>query len=470
MSDTSKTFLNENFLLESSYARELYHEYAKDLPIIDYHNHLPPDQIADDRVFDNLTQIWLDGDHYKWRAMRAHGVDEKYISGDAPEREKFLKWAETVPYTVRNPLYHWTHMELANPFGVKKLLGPDTAGEIYEQTADRLRSEYSVVNLLEHFKVEVLCTTDDPVDTLEHHARIRERHKGLKVYPAFRPDKVMAVEDRRFNAYLDALAGASGVEISTYDHLLQALRRRHDFFAENGCSISDHGLEQIYAQDYAEREVASIFERLRSGRPVSGDDALKYKSAVLYELAVMDHEKDWVQQYHLGPIRNNNSRLLQIAGADAGCDSVGDFPQASALSRFLDRLDRTNQLAKTILYNINPAQNEVFATMAGNFNDGSVPGKVQWGSAWWFLDQKDGIEKQLNALSNLGLISHFVGMLTDSRSFLSFSRHEYFRRVLCNLFGRDIEKGELPDDTEWVGKLVKDICYFNARRYFGFDS
>ncbi len=468
-----KPFLDQNFLLHTTAAQRLYHEFAAPMPIIDYHNHLPPQQIAEDQRFDNLSQIWLYGDHYKWRAMRTHGIPEVYCTGAATDWEKFEKWAETVPYTLRNPLYHWTHLELQRYFGITELLSPKTAKDIYAQANALLQTpEYSVRHLLRKMNVRVLCTTDDPIDSLEWHRQIADDPTvGLQVFPAFRPDKAMAVEDTSiFNDWTDRLAAAANVHISSYDDFLIALKNRHDFFGENGSRVSDHGLESMYAEPYTTQEINTIFDKIRGGKALNSTEILKIKSALLFEFARWDHEKGWVQQFHLGALRNNNSRALRQLGPDTGWDSIGDFQQGQALSRFLNRLDSEDQLAKTILYNLNPADNELMATMIGNFNDGSVAGKVQYGSAWWFLDQKDGMEKQLNALSNMGLLSRFVGMLTDSRSFLSYPRHEYFRRTLCNLFGQEIENGELPDDIEWIGEIVRDICYRNAAAYFGFSN
>ncbi|HEU4902878.1 MAG TPA: glucuronate isomerase [Flavisolibacter sp.] len=467
-----KNFLDENFLLHTKTAQQLYHEYAKQMPIIDYHCHLPPDQIAEDKQFDNLTQSWLYGDHYKWRAMRTNGVDERYCTGGASDLEKFRKWAETVPYTLRNPLYHWTHLELQRYFDVHEILNGDSAERIYETCTAKLQTpEYSVRNLLRKMNVKVVCTTDDPVDNLEHHQKINNDGLEIRILPAFRPDKAMTVDDAAsFNAYLGKLEDVSNTNITSFDQYLDAIKLRHDFFASMNCSVSDHGLEQIYAETYTEGEIKAAFNKIRSGRELTGDEVLKFKSAMLEIFAEWDHEKGWVQQYHLGALRNNNSRRLRELGADTGWDSIGDFSQGRALSRFLDKLDNKNRLAKTILYNLNPADNELMATMIGNFNDGSVAGKVQWGSGWWFLDQKDGMVKQLNALSNMGLLSRFVGMLTDSRSFLSFPRHEYFRRILCNLFGGEIENGELPNDLAWTGKIIQDICYHNANNYFNWTE
>jgi len=465
-----KKFLDENFLLQNKTAQQLYHDFAKLQPIIDYHNHLPPDQIAHDIKFENLTQVWLYGDHYKWRAMRTNGINEKYCTGHASDYEKFEKWAATVPYTMRNPLYHWTHLELQRYFGIDTILNAGTAKAIYEEASAKLQTaEYSVRNLLRKMNVKVLCTTDDPTDSLEHHQKIKADGFEIKILPAYRPDKAMNVDDvAGFNAYVDKVQQASDISVSSYADYLEALKKRHDFFAVMGCAVSDHGLEQVYAEDYTDTEIKNIFDKIRSGAALSYAENQKFKSAMLIEFAKWDHAKGWVQQYHLGALRNNNARMLRQLGADTGWDSIGDFSQARSLAKFLNKLDETNQLAKTILYNLNPADNELMATMIGNFNDGSVAGKIQFGSAWWFLDQKDGMIKQINALSNMGLLSKFVGMLTDSRSFMSYPRHEYFRRILCNLFGEEIENGELPNDTAQVGKLIEDICYHNANSYFKF--
>jgi glucuronate isomerase len=465
-----KKFIDENFLLTNATAETLYHQFAKDMPVIDYHCHLPPDQIAEDKNFANLTQVWLYGDHYKWRAMRANGIPEEYITGNRSDWEKFEKWAETVPYTLRNPLYHWTHLELQRYFDIYEILSPATAKKIYDECTAKLQTpEYSVRNLLRKMNVLTVATTDDPTDDLSYHQQIKADGFEVKILPAFRPDKAMNADNLyALNIYISKLEEVAGTDIQTYEDYLAALKGRHDYFAANGCVLSDHGLEQLYAEKYKQEEVAEIFLKIRSGQSLGKKEILKFKSAMLFEFAIWDHEKNWVQQFHIGALRDNNSRMLQTLGPDTGLDSIGDFAQGKALSAFLNRLDSKNQLAKTIIYNLNPADNELIATMIGNFNDGTVAGKIQYGSAWWFLDQKEGMIRQINALSNMGLLSRFVGMLTDSRSFLSFPRHEYFRRILCNLLGEDIENGELPDDLAWVGKIVQDICYNNAKSYFNF--
>jgi glucuronate isomerase len=465
-----KNFLDDDFLLETKTAQKLYHDYAKSMPIIDYHCHLPPDEIAADLNFKNITQIWLNGDHYKWRAMRANGVNEAYVTGNKSDWEKFEQWAATVPYTLRNPLYHWTHLELQRYFGIKEILSPATAKKIYDECAEKLQSpEFSIRSLITKNKVEVIGTTDDPLDNLAHHQKIKQDGYAVKVLPSFRPDKAMNADDITvLNAYIDKLEKIANTTITDLDSYLNALKSRHDYFASNGCKVSDHGLDNIFAQDYTEQEIKAIFQKIRNKQAISTEENLKFKSALLFQFALWDHEKGWVQQYHLGALRNNNTRALATLGPDTGWDSIGDFTQGKSLSKFLDKLDTENKLTKTILYNNNPVNNDLFAAMTGNFNDGSVAGKIQFGSAWWFMDQKDGMTAQLNSLSNIGLLSRLVGMLTDSRSFMSFPRHEYFRRILCNLLGKDIENGELPNDLEWTGKIVQDICYNNAREYFGF--
>jgi glucuronate isomerase len=465
-----KNFLDENFLLQTKTAERLYNDYAKHLPIIDYHCHLPPDQIANDINFENLTQIWLYGDHYKWRAMRTNAVNEAFVTGNKSDFEKFEKWASTVPYTLRNPLYHWTHLELQRYFDVYELLSSETAKKIYEECTAKLQTpDYKVRSLIQKMNVETVCTTDDPLDSLVHHQKLKHDGYAVKVLPAFRPDKAMNADDiPALNAYITKLEKVADTAINTFDDFLSALKSRHDYFAANGCSVSDHGLEQIYAEGYTEEEIRSIFVKIRNSGVLSPLENLKFKSGMLYQFALWDHEKGWVQQYHLGALRNNNTRAFRQNGPDTGWDSIGDFSQAKSLAIFLNKLDTGDKLAKTIIYNLNPADNEIIASMIGNFNDGSVAGKIQFGSAWWFLDQKDGMTKQINALSNMGLLSRMVGMLTDSRSFMSYPRHEYFRRLICNLFGEDIENGELPNDIEWTGKIIADICYYNAKQYFNF--
>jgi glucuronate isomerase len=465
-----KKFLDDNFLLETPTAETLYHEHVRDLPIIDYHCHLNPADIAADRRFENLTRIWLEGDHYKWRAMRANGIPEDFITGHANDREKFRKWAETVPYTLRNPLYHWTHMELKRPFGIERILNRESADGIYEEAGKMLSTDgFSTRNILRKMNVELVCTTDDPVDDLSHHQKVREEGFEIRMLPAWRPDKAMAVDNTNgFNQYMDRLGEASGMEIRTFHALEEALRKRHDYFHEHGCRLSDHGIETFYAEDYLDSDMEKIFLKVRSGHHVSAGEIRKFKSGMLVLFALMDQEKDWTQQFHIGALRNNNSRMIEVLGPDTGYDSIGDFEIARAMSTFLNRLESGKKLARTIVYNLNPRDNELIVTMLYNFNDGSVPGKMQFGSGWWFLDQKDGMEMQMNALSNMGLLSRFVGMLTDSRSFLSFPRHEYFRRILCNLLGNDVEEGLIPADMELLGKMVQDISYYNARRFFGF--
>lgn len=465
-----KKFLDEDFLLDNNTAKRLYHETASQLPIIDYHCHLIPEQIAKNINFENLSQIWLAGDHYKWRAMRANGVEEKYCTGDATDQEKFMKWGETVPETLRNPLYHWTHLELQRYFGISDLLNPASSKKIYDKAGEMLRSDgFSVKNLIRKMNVEVICTTDDPIDTLEHHQKIMEDKFETAVLPAWRPDKAMTVDDpESYNLYLDKLEAASNTSISTYMDLLTALSERHEYFHKMGCRVSDHGMETFFAEEIDHLKIEKIFLKIRAGRVLNAKEVLQFKSAMLIELAVMDHEKNWVQQFHVGAIRNNNTRRYHQLGPDTGFDSIGDFQMARPMSVFFDKLDEQNLLAKTIVYNLNPVDNDLMVTMVNNFNDGKTPGKMQFGSGWWFNDQKSGMTDQINSLSSLGLLSKFVGMLTDSRSFMSYPRHEYFRRILCNLVGSDVENGELPNDHELLENLIKNVSYFNAKTYFGF--
>ncbi len=462
-------YMHEDFLLLNETARRLYHDHAAKMPIYDYHCHLPAKQIAENKQFDNLTQIWLAGDHYKWRAMRTNGVDEKFCTGDASDWEKFEKWAATVPACLRNPLYHWTHLELKKPFGITdRLLSAETADSIYEDCGAMLRTEpFRVRNIMQRWNVKLVCTTEDPLDSLEHHQAVRKSDFDVAVHTAWRPDKAMAVENLdALNRWIDTLAERTDSDISKFDDYIEAIRKRQDYFHQNGCRLSDHGLDRPYAADYTAEDIRKVFLKIRSRRELTPLEQDQFKSAMLVEFGLMNFEKGWAQQFHIGAIRNNNSRMFARLGPDTGFDSIGDFEIALPLSRFLDRLDSQGKLAKTILYNINPKDNEVLATMLGNFQDGQIPGKLQLGSGWWFLDQMDGMIKQLNALSNLGLLSRFIGMLTDSRSFLSYSRHEYFRRILCNLLGEEVQKGWWPDDMSLLGHMVEDICYNNARAYF----
>lgn len=467
-----KNFLDDDFVLQSHTASVLYHEHARNLPIIDYHCHLDPKMIAEDYQFDNLGEIWLGGDHYKWRAMRTNGVNERYCTGkDTSDWEKFEKWAETVPYTMRNPLYHWTHLELKTAFGVTKLLNANTAREIYDECTDKLRTpEYSARNLMRRYNVEIVCTTDDPIDTLEYHKSLKAEGFEIKVLPTWRPDKAMAVENpEEYNEYIRKLSEVSDINICSFSTLIEALRKRHDYFASVGCKLSDHGIGCFYADGYIVSEIDVIFDKVMKGKKLSNEEISKFKSAVLHEGAIMDWEKGWVQQFHYGAIRDNNSRLYQKVGADTGFDSIGDFTVAQAMSKFFNNLDINNKLTKTIVYNLNPRDNDMVATMIGNFQDGTIAGKMQFGAGWWFLDQKIGMESQMNSLSNMGLISRFVGMLTDSRSFLSYPRHEYFRRILCNLIGNDVETGLLPaSEIAFIGQMVEDISYYNAKNFFKF--
>ncbi len=462
-------FIHEDFLLSTRAARRLYHEFAEAEPILDYHCHLSPRDIAENRRFNNLFEIWLEGDHYKWRAMRSNGVPEQFCTGQAAPFEKFMAWAATVPYTLRNPLYHWTHLELKRYFGIDELLDERSGPRIWKRANERLAgAELTTQKILKRFRVTTLCTTDDPVDDLGHHAAIAASGCATVVLPAFRPDKALAVHlPEAFNAWVKRLERAANLEVTSLAAFLDALRRRHDFFHQRGCRLSDHGLEQCYAEICPEAAAAAIFERARAGQAASDAERRQFASFMMLFFGRLNAQKGWTQQLHLGALRNNNTRLMRQIGPDTGFDSIGDFPQAAALAAFLDALDREQSLARTIIYNVNPVDNYAFGTMLGNFQDGSIPGKIQWGSGWWFLDQKEGMEWQLNALSNLGLLSRFVGMVTDSRSFMSYPRHEYFRRVLCHLIGRDVERGEIPNDPALLGPMIRNICYGNARQYFG---
>ena len=464
--------MDENFLLQTTTAQELYHNHAADMPIIDYHCHLVPEMVADDHKFKSLTEAWLGGDHYKWHAMRTNGVDERFCTGsDTSDWEKFEKWAETVPYTMRNPLYHWTHLELKTAFGIDKILSPRTARDIFDECNEKLAQPgYSARGMMRRYNVQVVCTTDDPIDSLEHHIKTRESGFEVKMLPTWRPDKAMAVESpEKFSAYIEKLSDVSGVSISSFDDVVEALRKRHIFFKEQGCKLSDHGIEEFYAEDYTCAEIKAIFKKVYGGTALTKEEILKFKSAMLIVFGEMDAEAGWTQQFHYGALRDNNTAMFNKIGPDTGFDSIGEFSTARAMSKYFNKLNSSGKLAKTILYNLNPCANEMIATMIGNFQDGSVAGKMQFGSGWWFLDQKDGMEKQMNALSVLGLLSRFVGMLTDSRSFLSYPRHEYFRRTLCNLIGNDVESGQLPaSELDFIRQMVENISYYNAKNFFNF--
>lgn len=467
-----QTFITEDFLLQTEKAKRLYFDFVQHLPIVDYHNHLSPVDIATNKTFSNITELWLNGDHYKWRAMRANGIEEKFITGDADDFLKFKAWAQTVPYTMRNPLYHWTHLELKHPFNIHELLNKESAEKIYNQCNELLQTKYSVQEILNYHKVELLCTTDNPTDDLSYHKQVLHSNAQVKIFPAFRPDVFLNFHNKdNWLHQIQQLSSITNTAITDIDSFLSALGNRIEIFNNNGCRLSDHGLEYMPMFSGRTDKTEKVLKKLFNKKKLPDENELQsLKAVVLFELCKMYHAKGWTQQFHLGAMRNNSSRFIKLIGKDAGADSIGDFQQAQSLSVFLNALDKHNKLAKTILYNLNPADNEVFATLAGNFNDGAVAGKIQWGSAWWFLDQKDGIEKQLNTLSNMNLLSRFVGMVTDSRSFLSFSRHDYFRRILCNLIGNDIEKGELPNDVNWLGKMLADISYHNAKNYFGWNT
>lgn len=464
----TETFIDDNFLLETNTSKELYHQFASKMPIIDYHNHLSAKQIAENKPIENITKAWLSEDHYKWRGMRANGINEKYITGNASLEDKFYKWADTVPYTVGNPLFHWTHLELKRYFGINELLQDSTAKNIYNR-ANKILANKTPLNLLEEMNVELVCTTDDPTDDLIHHQQIASQNLNIKVLPTFRSDSLFLIDGENFKNYIEKLEQSADITISNFDDFLKAIVSRIEFFHKNGCRLSDYGVEgELIVDDFVSDEISPIFNKFIKGDSLTSSEIGKYKSFILHFLGRKYHEKGWTQQYHLGAIRNNNKRLKNLFGADAGCDSIGDTSMANSLSKFLNQLDFEEKLAKTITYNLNPAYNEVFATMMGNFNTSEVPSKMQYGAAWWFLDQKNGIKNQLTTLANLGLLSRSIGMLTDSRSFLSFPRHEYFRRILCNFLGKQIENKELPNDIEFFGKLVENICYYNAKEYFKF--
>lgn len=464
-----KPFIHDDFLLGNKTAIKIYHQYAEYQPIIDFHCHLSPSMIANDLQFTNLTQAWLAGDHYKWRAMRTNGINEKYCTGKASDAEKFEKWAETVPYTVGNPLYHWTHLELARYFKITDLLSPKTAAKIYKKASDQLNTrQFTVRSLLKKMKVEVVCTTDDPTDTLEFHKKLKGAFE-VSVFPTWRPDNIVKTEDPvKFKAYISKLENASGIAIKNFSTLIEALDDRHKFFNKMGTKASDHGLDRFYFASFTASEVDKIFKKLLKGEMISDDEAEKYKAATMTELCRMNHKRGWTQQFHVGAMRNNNVRMFRQMGPDTGWDSIGVAQDALKMSRFLSSLDDTNQLARTILYNLNPADNEMMVTMAGNFCDGTVPAKVQYGAAWWFLDQKNGMEKHIRDLASLALMRRFIGMVTDSRSFLSYPRHEYFRRLVCNYIGEEVEKGTIPNEEELLKPLIEGISYKNAKEHFKF--
>lgn len=467
----TKPFIHDDFMLGNEYARELYHMSAEVVPVIDYHCHLVPEMIARNHQFEDLTEVWLGGDHYKWRALRGNGVGEEYITGTADSYAKFEKWAETVPYLMRNPLYHWTHLELARVFGIYDILNPSSARRIYDECTEKLRSpEYRGQELMKKFNVEVVCTTDDPADSLEWHRQIKENPFGVKVLPTWRPDKALAVETPEvYSGYMERLSESSGVRINDYEDLLKALKVRQDYFEDMGCCVSDHGMDTFYAEDFTMEEVDAIFRKVLGRGFLTPEEILKFKSSLMLDFARLDHAKGWVQQFHIGPIRDNNRKMFSLLGPDTGFDAIDDKPCSAAGHKFLSRLAEEDRLTRTILYNLNPKDTEVLATMAYTFNDGTCPGKIQLGSAWWFLDQEDGMRKQMNALSSLGLLSRFVGMLTDSRSFISYPRHEYFRRILCNLLGQDLAEGKLPvSEMDFIHRMVGNISYNNARNYFNF--
>ncbi len=461
-----KKFMDENFLLQTKTAAKLYHDHAAKMPIYDYHCHLSPKEIAEDKRQDNLGEAWLGGDHYKWRAMRTNGVTEEFVTGGASWREKFQKWAETVPQTIRNPLYHWTHLELQRYFGIDTLLSPATADKIFDACTAKLRTpEFSSRNLMLKMNVKLVCTTDDPIDSLEYHKQIKASGFAVKVLPTFRPDKAAAFS-KDWKNYIQTLEKVSGVVIKDFASLLEAIDLRHEYFHSVGCRLSDHGVAYVPDAEASSAELDAIFAKAMKGEVVSPKESDAFQASFLVAVGQMNHARGWAQQFHVCIFRNNNSRLFKAVGADTGFDSIADHRQGPGLVKLLDRLDSSNQLAKTILYNANPCDNEMMATMIGNYQDGSFPGKMQFGSGWWFLDQKDGMQKQMNALSSLGLLSRFVGMLTDSRSFLSYPRHEYFRRILCNLIGNEVENGEIPSDMELLGEMVENISFNNAQNYF----
>lgn len=465
------SFIKRNFLLNNQYSEELFHSYAKDLPIIDYHCHLSPAEIANNKIFENITQIWISGDHYKWRAMRALGIDESFITGSASDKDKFDKWIKVIPSTMRNPLYHWSHLELSRYFNYDETITPNNTDGLFEKLNQKVSAkEMSTQKILSKFKVEIVCTTDDPTDDLADHFKIKNNPFGTGIYPTFRPDKAIQIDHPGFTNYINKLGEAADVEISSLDDLINALKNRAAFFKSAGCALADHGLNHLYGTNFDEKSANLVLQKVLKGGAISIEEADNFKSVLLFNLGRIYNDLGWTQQFHLGALRNTNTRKLRELGPDTGFDSISDYPQAENMMNLFDKLESENALTKTIIYNLNPSFNEVFATMASNYNDGKIKGKMQFGSGWWFLDQQDGMTKQLNTLSNMGILSTFIGMLTDSRSFMSFPRHEYFRRIVCNLFGTDIYKGELPNDMPYIGKMIQDICYYNAKNYFDFGN
>lgn len=463
-----KTFMDKDFLLENDTAKILYHNFAEGMPICDFHCHISPKEIAEDRKFDNITQIWLGGDHYKWRVLRTNGIDEDYITGKKSDKDKFLKWAETVPYTIGNPIYHWTHLELQRYFNIYETLSPSTAEDIWNKCNQKLQSgELTVRSLIKMSNVKVICTTDDPTDSLNYHEQIlNDKDFDVKILPGFRPDKAINIEVDCFNDWVNKLENVTNKKITDLDSLTEALKQRMKRFKELGCFISDHALDEVVFEKCTKKEVDIILKKRLNNERISETEIKKYKTYMLLFLGREYFKLGWAMQYHIGALRDNSSRMLKKLGRDSGFDSINDRNIAKELSKLLDNLDSTGELPKTILYCLNPSDNEVIASMIGNFQGGSIRGKIQFGSGWWFNDQKDGMERQMEALSQLGLISYFVGMVTDSRSFLSYTRHEYFRRILCNKIGKLVENGEYPNDINFLGKIIKGICYENAIKYF----
>lgn len=465
-----KAFLDEQFLLNSPTAEKLYHEFAKDLPIIDYHCHLSPKDIYENKTFRNITEAWLYGDHYKWRAMRANGIPETHVTGDASDYDKFLAWAKTVPMTIGNPLYHWTHLELRRYFEVEDLLNEKNANIIWQKVNEKLQGEgFGARDFIMKSNVETVVTTDDPIDSLQYHQKLREEGFSVQVLPGFRPDKALDIANDLFEKYVHELAEVSAIPIQSYQDFLHALRARIDFFHKHGCLISDHAINEMIYEETTQEEVETIFHKRMSGHPLTEKEKIKYKTETFIMLGQAYCERGWAMQLHINALRNNNTKMFERLGPDTGYDAMNDEDIAKPLCRILDRLEQDDALPNTILYSLNPRDNVVISTLAGSFQDGKTPGKMQHGTAWWFNDTKQGMTEQMMALSSIGLISRFIGMLTDSRSFLSYTRHEYFRRLLCDIIGDWVEKGEVPYDLELLGEITKGISYENAKQYFQFD-